>query len=346
MRRVVGTGLLSLGMLGCGVDASNDEGSGPLREDGPIRIVREIAVAYEAEGEDFLYRPTDVVLSGDTIVVVDNGNDRLVLLDLELNVLGSIGRTGAGPGEFAAPVSVRVTPSEIIVAEIDNGRFSVFDRTGAFVRTIGDMALATEFALDSRGAMYRPAPSMTHHAYRVTEEGETLFAPRRDTVEEGPEWDAIMMGARESRVAVTAGDTMHVFNDTDGTLSKYAPDGTRLVTRELPGNLLDSLKAGRAALVNSLSRLGVNEYAATLIHSFATTERNEIIIALNAGNTVGLVVDPVTYRARRLTVPEMNANWAPLKTARAMALRDDRLYIVSESQLYLYEVDRSEGGMP
>jgi hypothetical protein len=343
MIRITVAGILAVVVSACAAESVNEAATGPLEEDAPIEVIREVAVAYEDDDEDILFHPTDVALAGDTLVVVDNGNDRLVFLDGELSVLGTVGREGAGPGEFASPVSVQVTPAEIIVAEINNGRFTVLDRSGAFVRTFGDIVPASSFAIDSKGAVYQAARSVTHHALKVTPEGESLFAARRDTAV-GPEATAILKTARESWLAITTGDTLHVFNDTDGTLSKYSPEGTRLVTRELPAGILDTLKANRMKLVGALSRYGVTEWAGSLIKEFATTEANELLIGVAAGNTVALAVDPVTYRVRRIAVPEMTGSWVPLRDASGMAMRGDRLYVVSSNQLYMYELDRGGEG--
>ena len=341
MQRIARFVCIALICSACGVESGTLDESGPIPEGPTIRIVRELAVAYHEDAEDFLFHPTDLVLAGDTLIVVDNGNDRLVFLDTALNVLGSVGREGEGPGEFASPVSVRVTPQEIIVAEINNGRFTVLDRTGRFVRTFGEIVPGTAFAIDSKGAVYQAARSLTHHALKVTGESESLFAARRDTAT-GEEALAIMKTTRESWLAITAGDTLHVFNDTDGTLSKYTPEGVRLTTRELPIAYRDSLVQQRLKLVRALSRYGVTEFSGTLIGDFATTEDNRILLKGSSGNTMGLLIDPVTYRARRLVVDQMTGDWVPLRDATGVAIGGNRLYAVSMDQLYVYELDWGE----
>lgn len=315
--------------------------TGPLEVGDPIRVVREAGVAFQDDGEEFLFHPSDLALAGDSLIVVDNGNDRIVILDTALAVLATIGREGEGPGEFASPISVRVTPSEIFVAEINNGRFTVLDRRGQFVRTFGDMVPSTAFAIDSRGAIYHATRSLTHHAIKVSADGEHLFAPRRDTAV-GEEAMAIMKTTRESWLAVTAGDTVHVFNDTDGTISKYSPDGERITTRPLPGFYIDSLKARRLRLVKALSRYGVTEFSGTLIGGFTTTPDNQILVVGSAGTTIGLLIDPIRYVARPIVVDRMTGEWEPLRVAQGVAILGNRLYAAAMDQLYAYELDFGE----
>jgi hypothetical protein len=69
-----------LAASGCSSD-SEPPSSGPLEEGPPIKVVREVAVAFHDDGGEFLFHPTDLVLVGDSLIVVDNGNDRLVILD-------------------------------------------------------------------------------------------------------------------------------------------------------------------------------------------------------------------------------------------------------------------------
>lgn len=325
----------------CVTERTDAPDDGPIREQSPIRVLREMAVAFNDSSDEFLFHPTDLALAGDTLIVVDNGNDRIVFVDTALAFLGFVGREGEGPGEFASPVSVQVTPREIVIAEINNGRFTVLDRSGAFVRTFGHTIPASSFAIDSKGVVYQSGRSVTHHALKISSDGEMLHAVRRDTAT-GEEAAAILKTTRESWLAISGADTLHVFNDTDGTLSKYAPDGTRVVTRELPATYLDSLKAKRLRLVTALSRYGVTEYSGSLIGDFSTTDENQLLIKGWIGNTIGLVIDPVTYIARRIVVDAMTGEWVPLRDATGIAMRGNRLYAVSMDQLYVYELDLGE----
>ena len=316
---------------------------GPMPEDSPIPVRALLSEAFaERESTDFLFRPNDIVLAGDTAVVLDTGNDRLLFLDTSLHVIQTVGRTGAGPGEFAAPNVARVARDEIFVSEINNGRFTVLDRGGNFRRTFGQAILALSFAVGSDGTVYRPARSTTDHIWRINDESEALFAPRRDTAT-GDEATAILRAKREPWVALTPGDTIHVFDDTNGTISKYDSRGRYLGRRALPKALLDSLNDKRRSFAKALQGFGVNEFGVPLIKSFAVTAEGEILIVLATGTTVAAVVDPQTYRIRRITVPSPDGPWTLLRNARSMALRGDRLWVLSGDQLLLYGVDRGSG---
>ena len=82
--------------------------------------------------------PTDVAVTRNGyFIVVDSGNDRIVIFNARGKVIKTFGRNGAMPGEFNGPVGLTVDSSgTIYVADKDNNRIQVFNRDGKFIRLI------------------------------------------------------------------------------------------------------------------------------------------------------------------------------------------------------------------
>ena len=70
--------------------------------------------------------------AGDHFYLCDMGNRQIVCVDLNGKVLFSFGRTGQGPGELQFPFNLNVFGEEIWVADMQNGRFSVFGLDGSY----------------------------------------------------------------------------------------------------------------------------------------------------------------------------------------------------------------------
>ena len=85
-----------------------------------------------------LILPTDVAVNANgEIVVVDSGNDRIVIFNKRGKLIKAFGSSGSGPGQFNRPVGLTTdSRGSIYVADKDNNRIQVFDRSGKFIRLI------------------------------------------------------------------------------------------------------------------------------------------------------------------------------------------------------------------
>lgn len=96
--------------------------------------------SFSAFGEDdYLYNPSDidVDLSRSLIYVADSGNDRVLVFDYEGKLQKIIGRQGQGPGEFSSPTGLDILEEgTLAVADINNNRIQLFDKSWEFVRSI------------------------------------------------------------------------------------------------------------------------------------------------------------------------------------------------------------------
>ncbi len=68
-----------------------------------------------------------------TVYVADTGNNRIIVCNGDLTGPRAIGKSGAGPEQFASPVAVAVGPGgEVYVTDTGNRRIQVLDAAGKF----------------------------------------------------------------------------------------------------------------------------------------------------------------------------------------------------------------------
>ena len=97
--------------------------------------------AGQGDGDGQMRGPEGLALADDTLFVCDQTNHRVVAFDTtELTFAFSFGRHGSCDGELCFPrgLAAREGDPELMVADTDNDRISIFKREGgAFVRVIG-----------------------------------------------------------------------------------------------------------------------------------------------------------------------------------------------------------------
>ncbi|HWG08188.1 MAG TPA: hypothetical protein VN672_04170 [Solirubrobacteraceae bacterium] len=121
----------------------------PGNAPGSFRQPTGVAVSSVAAGEEVLY-------------VADKGNDRIVKLDANGNVLHIWGSRGVGEGRFRAPVGVAVDGAGNVYAlDAENNRVQEFDPNGRFLARwgsrgtgLGQFSQASAIATDCAGSVY------------------------------------------------------------------------------------------------------------------------------------------------------------------------------------------------
>jgi DNA-binding beta-propeller fold protein YncE len=95
-----------------------------------------------------LVLPTDVEVYRSRIYIVDSGNNQLVVLNKDGKTQFSVGREGAGEGEFQDPVGIGIDHKGLIyVADTGNHRIQIFTADGKY---------SGAFAVSSGGVPVRP----------------------------------------------------------------------------------------------------------------------------------------------------------------------------------------------
>ena len=102
-------------------------------------------------GEGFFKRPTGIAIdsAAQRIYVSDTLRDKIFVLDMQGGVRQTIGKAGAGNGEFAFPTELRLYGDELVVVDAMNFRVQVLDRSGQFRYAIGHEGETT-------GTLFRP----------------------------------------------------------------------------------------------------------------------------------------------------------------------------------------------
>jgi len=102
-------------------------------------------------GEGYFKRPTGIAVdsSAQRIYVSDTTRHKVFVLDMQGQVVQTIGRNGAAIGEFNFPTELRLRGNELMVVDAMNFRVQVFDRSGQFLYGIGTVG-------EINGTMYRP----------------------------------------------------------------------------------------------------------------------------------------------------------------------------------------------
>jgi DNA-binding beta-propeller fold protein YncE len=84
-------------------------------------------------GEGYFKRPTGIAVdsAAERVCVTDTLRN-LFELDVEGNVIRTIGKPGAGEVEFNYPTELRLAGEDLIVVDAMNFRVQVLDRSGGF----------------------------------------------------------------------------------------------------------------------------------------------------------------------------------------------------------------------
>ncbi len=133
----LGFAFLHIGVLGC--QAPHD---GPAFEEGRTLDLR-ASVAWavggleELGGVVFESQPASAAFGpSGAVAAADRLGSQVLMLSAEGHLLRSVGRSGAGPGEFQGPVRVGFTGDSLLwVVDAQLSRISWFDLAGALVET-------------------------------------------------------------------------------------------------------------------------------------------------------------------------------------------------------------------
>src|SRR5207302_2920202 len=102
-------------------------------------------------GEGYFKRPTGIAVdsAAQRIYVTDTTRHKIFVLDMQGNVLQTIGKNGTETGQFNFPTELRLNGQELMVVDAMNFRVQVLDRSGQFLYGLGAIG-------ELSGTMYRP----------------------------------------------------------------------------------------------------------------------------------------------------------------------------------------------
>ncbi|NKB89978.1 MAG: 6-bladed beta-propeller [Acidobacteria bacterium] len=105
----------------------------PAPEYWALEAAESLAVGVEpVRDETAFFRPTALGVDGqNSLYVLDSGNDRIQVFDLDGQFKASLGRSGAGPGDLSAPEDMWVdADGSLIVADTGNRRLAFYGADG------------------------------------------------------------------------------------------------------------------------------------------------------------------------------------------------------------------------
>ncbi|UCC41269.1 MAG: 6-bladed beta-propeller [Candidatus Aminicenantes bacterium] len=110
--------------------------SGFSLEKDPVKTIW--SISYFGD-DDFFHEVSDIEvdLKRSMIYIADSGNHRVLVFDFQGKLLKIIGKRGQGPAEFSKPTGIDILEdSGVAVADFDNRRIQIFDKSWNFVKTI------------------------------------------------------------------------------------------------------------------------------------------------------------------------------------------------------------------
>ncbi len=240
------------------------------------------AVGKFGIGREAFDRPVDVVEDRDeNVYVVDQGNNRIEVLDRRGNFVREWGGRGFSPGSFDVPTAIafdRSTGSLYVVDKL-NHRIQKFDTTGKLLMTLGrlgsgngDFNNPADVAVDRRGFIY-VADAGNNRIQKFDATGKFLaewgrFARRRGAELTNP----VSVAFTEEGFGY-----IYVLNAPDCRVQKYDTDGNLVLAWPMH-------QKGEGALCGP-SRIRIEQRRYTVY--IADTENNRVILFDKEGEPLG-----------------------------------------------------------
>jgi hypothetical protein len=194
--------------------------------------------------------------------------------------------------------------NEYAVVEVNNARVSVFDTTGAFLRSFAVPNGFSNIGYAPDGTIYVNAHDRQNYLLAAGRDG-TLRPFGARPLERYP---VGVLAAPEAGLggyvhfAVDAEGTVHAYDPVLGALVAFDPAGRRLALRVLPSSVLAALRR-RAALV-ARDFGGRGSGAPANLTDLSLTDDGSLLLLFPTHDPIGLLVNPLTGGARAL-------RWAP-----------------------------------
>lgn len=325
-------------LVSCGGSPPVDEL--PIREP-VVTATRVEAQRFETLDDTIGFHATTAFLPHPSgYLVVDGGNDRLVVLDRDLEPEAVFGVSGSGPGELEAPIGADRSGDVIAVLELVNMRISFFDVDGSFQDTWRLPALVGDLAMEPTGSVLLASGLPDVFLTRVEPDGQaTGFAPR--PVARSRDADSAGSPHRMDKVAVGHDGTVVVLDNTAGQLYAFDPHGRLLRTALLPSGITEPIRRISREQRAAFARQGQRVVGDGLIKTMQTQRDGRILLLFTAPPYYGLVVEPGTFEARLLGVPDGPGPWDPLLNAVGGVLEGTEMTVLHPYGVARYRLSAS-----
>ena len=318
---IAGTPFLTLASCGTPSQAPDRE-IAYFAESDSAYAIGDLIARLDTDDERVMFGSVTALVQNDSgYIAADGLNQRLVLLDRNLNVVRMVGRHGEGPGEYQFPMALVRDQDEIAVLDASFGRVTYLTSRGDFVRThplggfIRDLAIHPEFGLLVAGDAFPD-----HYLGHVTETGQTPFAAIPPEFRAEPEASLLL---RTNLVAVTPDNRTHVLDgrhlalasyDGAGHLARlaYLPEGMRTRLLEEDAKEIDAL-GGPARVMGS--------ELATELHAL---KDGRLFLRITYLDAIGFVLDPRSLHAIPVTIPDVG-QWGWMRSSGASFFDGKRL---------------------
>jgi hypothetical protein len=295
-------------------------------------LVREAANA--AGGGADLHAPSRTLWLDGAVWVLDSGNNRLVRFDSTLSGATVHAREGEGPGEIRFAIDMTVDRGRLVVGEAGNGRVSVFDAAGRFERTVrvpGVPKLVTAsggsiFTAPGASGDYtdhvdgRPHASVPEAVRRIV----------RDNPRDHPPADAYPAAGPDGPV--------HVVDASVLAVASFDGRGRLLDLRLLPDPFRARLLERRRVELEAWGARAGSFLSVPATKRASIDDRGRLLVPFSLPGHWGLLIDPRSWTARPLSLPDGEPARGILWSASDAHLVDGRLYVLSQDRLYQFDV--------
>jgi hypothetical protein len=321
-------------LLACG----GGEGIPVVQTTAPALIANEIQLAAPFSSEDdelgFALASAVEVRAG-RLVVLETGNDRLVVFDDQRHPSRYIGRGGAGPGEIRGAVGMAAWRNEYAVVEVTNARVSVFDTSGGFIRSFGVPNGFSNIAYGPDGTIYVNSYDRENYLLAARREGELRPFGRRPL----DRYPADILASPVSRIggyiqfAVAADGVVHVYDGVLAALVAFDRSGRPIETRRIPPRIAEGLRRRAALVAKDFGGDGVGAPAS--ITDLSLADDGRLLLLFSNLGAIGLLIDPRTYRAQEI---RWGPGVDPSLAGYGGVVRGDVFYRLSMDDLRLFRL--------
>jgi len=233
------------------------------------------------------------------LVVLETGNERLVVFDDQYRPLRYIGRAGAGPGELRGAVGLAAWRNEYAVVEVNNARVSVFDTSGAFIRSFPVPNGFSNIAYGPDGTIYVNSYDRENYLFAAERDGALRPFARRPLQFYPPD----LLASPQTisgyvHFTVTADGSVYVYDQVLAAMVAFDTAGQSTGVRRLPRRLEEGLRE-RAALV-AKDFGGDGRGAPASLSDLTLTDDGRLLLLFQNFGAIGLLIDPRSEEVREI----------------------------------------------